>query len=156
LSSCSRMREQLPYVKSRIAVLTGKQTALLQSVSVRPGDVINTLGSLYSVIVVNLPRLTRHLRSGPQENNTRTKINGNTHSRHLASADHGFGCVQVFLVCIQVHPSAWLLKDQVYNGLDGGGAHDSAKHDSTQGRAEQRSTVHQHPLSSTYEHNCTF
>jgi hypothetical protein len=28
-------------------------------------------------------------------------------------------------------------------------------HDSTQGRAEQRSTVHQLPLYCTYKHNCT-
>jgi hypothetical protein len=39
--------------------------------------------------------------------------------------------------------------------LGGGGAHDSTPHDSTQGQAEQRSTVHQLPFSSTYEHNFT-
>jgi hypothetical protein len=36
------------------------------------------------------------------------------------------------------------------------GAHDSTPHDSTHDRAEQRSTVHQLPVSGTYEHNCTF
>ncbi len=40
------------------------------------------------------------------------------------------------------------------SGLGGGGANDSTPHDSIQGQAEQRSTVHQLTLSSTYEHNC--
>jgi hypothetical protein len=42
------------------------------------------------------------------------------------------------------------------SGLGGEGAHDSTPHDSTQGRTEQRSTVHQLFLSGTYQHNCTF
>ncbi len=84
------------------------------------GDIINARRSLYSAIVLNYPkriiiihtRKTRYLRSGPQENDTSPKINGNTHSHRLVFADHGFGCVRVFLVCsIQVHPSARLLVD---------------------------------------------
>jgi hypothetical protein len=43
---------------------------------------------------------------------TGAKINGNANSHPLASADHGFGCARIFLVCsIQVHPSAKLLID---------------------------------------------
>jgi hypothetical protein len=36
------------------------------------------------------------------------------------------------------------------SGLSGVRAHDSIPHNSTQGRAEQGSTTHHHPLSSTY------
>ncbi len=42
------------------------------------------------------------------------------------------------------------------SNLCGGGPHDSTPHDSTQGWAQQRSTVHQLSLPRTYKHNCTF
>jgi hypothetical protein len=50
----------------------------------------------------------------------------------------------------------WLGQGGGLSGLGGGGEHGSMPHDSTQGRAEHKSNVHQLSLSDTYEHNCTF
>jgi hypothetical protein len=91
------------------------------------GIVMNTNGSLYSVIVVNQPKKIIQINTEQTNiwgvfHNTAGKINDNIYIHCLVSADHGFGCLRIFLVCpIEVHPSARLLVYWVWSGLGGGG-----------------------------------
>ncbi len=133
-------------------------------------NVMNAHRSFHSGFVVNQPKKIitintkqrKYLRSVLQESLTGGKINGSIYVHCSASADHRFGSSRTLLMCtIQVICKAasrlnllWLWWRGWGAGVRGGSGlgeegHISFPHDSTQGQAEQRSTVRHLPLYST-------
>ncbi len=116
-------------MKKRILLASQIIASMLLFANRSRKNVMNVLGSYYSMVVVNQPKeistintkQTKYLRSVQQESITGGKINGYFYIYCSASTDHRFGCLRTVLVCtIQVHPSVRLLADWIYSGLGGG------------------------------------